>query len=94
MCVGVWLVFVGVVGCCCGVVFCVGCCGVGLVCFGRLCVCVVFVRMGNKAGKSKSAGSGKIAVDSDEFWWAEAAKTLAPIEGCDEFCKRFNTFCF
>jgi len=46
--------------------------------------------MGQSGTKERSGGKGP-KPGSDEWWWLEAEKTLAPIKTIDEFCARFKS---
>ena len=43
--------------------------------------------MGNKESKNLPPG---IVKDSEEYWWYQCGRNLAPVESCEEFCKRYK----
>jgi len=45
--------------------------------------------MGNKGSKGKTLPPG-VKYDSEEYWWFELDRTVAPISSCEEYCERFH----
>ena len=41
-------------------------------------------------GNQDSKGGVGVKFESEEYWWLEAMKELAPVQSCEEFCRRFK----